>query len=90
MKQQCPWGLWSLTTERDKLRATTHDQNNLAWRPREPAERTAMNAAATQTVGAGSMDPSKGPEEPRPFVARNAASADAATMQSAHRGRTSA
>jgi hypothetical protein len=50
-----------------------------------------MNAAATQTVGAGSMDPPKGPdEEPRPFVARTAATANAATMQSAHRGRTSA
>jgi len=43
-----------------------------------------------RSVGAGSMDPLKGPEEPRPLVARNAATAGAAITQCAHRGRTSA
>jgi hypothetical protein len=51
MKQQCPWGLWSLTTERDKLRATTHDQNNLAWRPREPATHSAMSGRSPGALG---------------------------------------
>src|ERR1700730_16983728 len=73
-----------------KHERTTHDRNNLVWRPREAAERTAMNAAGTQTGGAGSMDPPKGPEEPRPFVARYATAADAATMRGAHRCGTSA
>jgi hypothetical protein len=81
---------WAALGTTAKHERTTHDRNNLVWRPREAAERTAMNAAGTQTVGAGSMDPPKGPEEPRPFVARYATPADAATMRGAHRCRTSA
>src|SRR6266446_6995487 len=80
-----------LMEPRDRERQTaSHDA-----RPKQPrlapeGTRDALRNERPQprSVGAGSMDRPKGPQEPRPGVARTAASADATTMQSTHRGRT--
>jgi hypothetical protein len=42
---------WSRATESDKLRATTRDRNNLAWRPREPAAHSAMSGRSPGALG---------------------------------------